>query len=208
MNSQPTVQFMEPPVTEIIDMDVDDTNQAQSSTSSTATCTSKERPMSDLYLGPDDDVEYDFMPPQISRELYLGPDIGFDGGIGAPKPSHHASSDPPGQWISPALYLGPDNMSKEPMESLNISTAESLPALPGLDNEELHSMVREQTHGSLPDPSIPQLLEAERPFRTAWVETSDKLEQADRELQRMQRAEQRHHLRSPPNGCNSTGPLP
>ncbi|KAG1743968.1 uncharacterized protein EDB91DRAFT_1246852 [Suillus paluster] len=45
------------------------------------------------------------------------------------------------------------------------------------------------THGNLPEPSIPQLLEAEQPFRTAWAETSDKLARADWELRRMQRAE-------------------
>ena len=44
-------------------------------------------------------------------------------------------------------------------------------------------------HGNLPDPSIPQLLEAERPFRTAWADTSDKLRRADEDLRRMQRAE-------------------
>ena len=44
-------------------------------------------------------------------------------------------------------------------------------------------------HGNLRDPSIPQLLEAERPFRTAWADTSDKLRRADEDLRRMQRAE-------------------
>lgn len=44
--------------------------------------------------------------------------------------------------------------------------------------------------GGLPDPSIQQLIEAERPFRTAWAETSDKLRKADADLQRLQRVEQ------------------
>ncbi|KAG1734784.1 hypothetical protein EDB19DRAFT_1910910 [Suillus lakei] len=45
-------------------------------------------------------------------------------------------------------------------------------------------------HGNLRDPSIPQLLKAERPFRMAWADTSDKLRRADEDLRRMQRAEQ------------------
>jgi hypothetical protein len=43
--------------------------------------------------------------------------------------------------------------------------------------------------GDLPDPSIPLLLEAERTFRIAWLDTSDKLRRADADLQRLQRAQ-------------------
>jgi hypothetical protein len=43
--------------------------------------------------------------------------------------------------------------------------------------------------GDLPDPSIPQQLEAERPFRMAWAETSDKLRRAEADLLRLQRAQ-------------------
>ncbi|KAG2154493.1 uncharacterized protein EDB93DRAFT_1248294 [Suillus bovinus] len=46
-----------------------------------------------------------------------------------------------------------------------------------------------QRHGHIPNPSIQQLLKAERPFRTAWAETSDKLRRADEDLRRLQRAE-------------------
>ncbi|KAG1743264.1 uncharacterized protein EDB91DRAFT_1247345 [Suillus paluster] len=138
MNSYPTVQFMEPPVTEIIEMDIDDTSQAQSLTSSTGPWMREKCPMfDDLYLGLDYDVEYESMPLQISQELYLSPEDNFNGVIGVPEPSHCASSDPPGQVISPALYLGPDDMSDEPMQSLNPTTAKCLPACPALDNEEL-----------------------------------------------------------------------
>ncbi|KAG1722447.1 uncharacterized protein EDB91DRAFT_1256066 [Suillus paluster] len=213
MHSHPTVRFTEPPVTDIIEMDIDDASQAQSSTSLTDPWMREERLMfDDLYLGLDDEVEYESMPPHISRELYLGPEDDFDGGIGAPKPSHRASSDPPGQAISPVLYLGPEEMSDEPMEYLNPPNAECLSAPPALNNEELQAMIQEcwpfgsyhdvglqnlqtrlvnftTTHRNLPDPSIPQLLEAEQPFQTAWAETSDKLAWADQELQRMQRAE-------------------
>ncbi|KAG1740131.1 uncharacterized protein EDB91DRAFT_1082109 [Suillus paluster] len=100
-------------------------------------------PSDDLYLGPDDEVEYESMPLHISRELYLGPEDDFNGGIGAPEPSHRVSSDPPGQAISPALHLGPEEMSDEHMEYLNPPNAECLPAPPALDNKELQAIVRE-----------------------------------------------------------------
>ncbi|KAG1723306.1 uncharacterized protein EDB91DRAFT_1087852 [Suillus paluster] len=185
MHSHPTVQFTEPPVTDIIEMDIDNGGQAQSSTSLTDPWMGEERPMfDDLYLGPDDEVEYESMPPHISRELYLSLEDDFDGRIGAPELSHHVSSDPPGQAISLALYLGPEEMSDEPMEYLNPPNADCLPAPPALNNEELQAMVQEfrpfgsyhdvglqnlearlanftTTHRNLPDPSIPQLLEAE-----------------------------------------------
>ncbi|KAG1721822.1 uncharacterized protein EDB91DRAFT_1088338 [Suillus paluster] len=188
MHSHPTVRFTEPLVTDIIKMDINDASQAQSSTSSTDLWMREEWPMfDDLYLGPDDEVEYESMPPHISRELYLGLEDNFDGGIGVPEPSHRTSSDPPGQAISLALYLGPEEMSNEPMEYLNSPNAKCLLAPLALDNKELQAMVREfwpfgsyhdmelqnlqtrlanftTTHGNLPEPSILQLLEAERPF--------------------------------------------
>ncbi|KAG1726796.1 uncharacterized protein EDB91DRAFT_1254167 [Suillus paluster] len=168
MHSHPTVQFMEPPVTDIIEMDIDDASQAQLSTSSTDPWMREEQPMfDDLYLGLEDEVEYESMPPHISQELYLSPEDDFDGGI------------------VQALYLGPEEMSDEPMEYLNPPNAKCLPAPPALDNKELQAMVREfqpfgsyhdvglqnlqtrladftTTHGNLPELSIPQLLEAER----------------------------------------------
>jgi hypothetical protein len=44
-----------------------------------------------------------------------------------------------------------------------------------------------QHYGRVPDPTVAQLLEADRPFRTAWADTSDKLKKADADLRRMQR---------------------
>ncbi|KAG1748877.1 uncharacterized protein EDB91DRAFT_1079011 [Suillus paluster] len=157
MHSHPTVQFTEPPVTDIIEMDIDDGGQAQLSTSSTDLWMGEEWPMfDDLYLGLDDEVEYESMPLHISRELYLSPEDDFNGGIGVPEPSHRASSDPPGQAISPALYLGPEEMSDEPMEYLNPPNADCLPAPPVLDNEELQAMVREfRPFGSYHDVGSP-----------------------------------------------------
>jgi hypothetical protein len=44
-----------------------------------------------------------------------------------------------------------------------------------------------QYYGCVPDPTVAQLLETDRPFRTAWADISDKLLKADADLQRMQR---------------------
>ncbi|KAG1782881.1 hypothetical protein EV702DRAFT_1264838 [Suillus placidus] len=82
-----------------------------------------------------------------------------------------------------------------------------------LDYEDLHAMVREfmpirsydhteiesildrlgdyeQHHGNIPDPTVAQLLEADRPFRITWAETCNKLRKADADLRRMQRVRQ------------------
>jgi hypothetical protein len=48
----------------------------------------------------------------------------------------------------------------------------------------------QQRHGHLPEPTVHQLLEADRPFRVAWADTSDKLRRADMDLRRLQRAKQ------------------
>jgi hypothetical protein len=39
----------------------------------------------------------------------------------------------------------------------------------------------------VPDPTVAQLLEADRPFWMAWAETCNKLQKADADLWRMQR---------------------
>lgn len=61
-----------------------------------------------------------------------------------------------------------------------------------LEDQSIQDRLREYKRhaGGLPDPSIQQLIEAERPFRTAWAEASDKLKKADADLQRLQRVEQ------------------
>ncbi|KAG2347754.1 hypothetical protein BDR05DRAFT_944777 [Suillus weaverae] len=74
--------------------------------------------------------------------------------------------------------------------------------------EDLHAMVREfmpigsydhtgnrlgdyeQCHGNLPDPTVAQLLEANRPFCITWAETCNKFRKADADLWRMQRVRQ------------------
>ncbi|KAG1721035.1 hypothetical protein EDB19DRAFT_1917579 [Suillus lakei] len=206
MNSLPAVRFNEPPVTDYNSMDVDDSSVSRVS-------------LDDLYLGPDEDIEYH---PVSSRP----PDVL----VAIPDRSPPAQADQPGLVINPDLYLGPEDDVIDIDEMPNIADAEcDAPAppeesmlyetstkshsdQPDLTNEDLRSMVQDfrpfgsyehtglqsiqdrlgdykHRHGNLPDPSIPQLLEAERPFRMAWVDTSDKLRRADEDLRRMQRAE-------------------
>ncbi|KAG1761646.1 hypothetical protein EDD22DRAFT_953829 [Suillus occidentalis] len=78
------------------------------------------------------------------------------------------------------------------------------PELP-LNNEELHAKVQEfmpiisydqtkiqiivdhlgdyqQRYGHVPDPTVAQLLKADRLFQMAWADTSDKLQKADADL--------------------------
>jgi hypothetical protein len=44
-----------------------------------------------------------------------------------------------------------------------------------------------QRYAHVPDPTVAQLLEADRPFQNAWADTSNKLLKADADLRRMQR---------------------
>ncbi|KAG1722199.1 hypothetical protein EDB19DRAFT_1916810 [Suillus lakei] len=160
-------------------------------------------PLDDLYLGPDEDIEYHPVssgtPDVLAAipDLYLGPE---DDVIDVDEMPDFADA----KCDAPA----------PPEESMlsDATSTESHSDQPDLANEDLRSMVRDfrpfgsyehtglqsiqdrlgdykHRHGNLPDPSIPQLLEAERPFRTAWADTSDKLRRADEDLRRMQRAE-------------------
>ncbi|KAG0694697.1 hypothetical protein DFH29DRAFT_880549 [Suillus ampliporus] len=165
MSSHPAVRFNEPPVTDYNAMDLDESSVSRVS-------------LDDLYLGPDDDIEYDSVssgPLDVLAEI-------------------------PALPIDPDLYLGPEDDPIDAPSEVSMSSDETSTKLhaerPELTNEDLYSMVQEfrpfgsfEHTGYLPDPSIPQLLEAERPFRTAWAETSDKLKRADADLQRLQRAE-------------------
>ncbi|KAG0699335.1 hypothetical protein DFH29DRAFT_1002112 [Suillus ampliporus] len=196
MSSHPAVRFNEPPVTDYNAMDLDESSVSQVS-------------LDDLYLGPDDDIEYDSVSSgpldvlaeipalPIDPDLYLGPE---DDHIDVDELPDSADAEPDAP-APPEVSMSSDETSTE-------LHAEQ----PELTNEDLYSMVREfwpfgsfehtglksikdrlgdytRRNGDLPDPSIPQLLEAERPFRTAWAETSDKLKRADADLQRLQRAE-------------------
>ncbi|KAG1727974.1 uncharacterized protein EDB91DRAFT_1086273 [Suillus paluster] len=187
MNSHPTVRFNDPPATKYYSMDIDDSTQSGTSTD-------------DLYLGPDDDIEDDSVSSSGPDQLPL------------------AQYDQPVQYIDPDLYLGPDEdlidcddepgsvyarcespVTSEVSMSSNERPAECDPVHLEVTNEDLHAMGHsntpdtqqlQQDNGGLPAPSIPLLIEAERPFQIAWADTSDKLRRADAELQRLRRAEQ------------------
>ncbi|KAG1726591.1 hypothetical protein EDB19DRAFT_1914577 [Suillus lakei] len=203
MSSHPAVRFNDPPVTDYNSMDVDESFVSRAS-------------LDDLYLGPDEDIEYH---PVSSRP----PDV---------LAAIPTQADQLGLAINPDLYLGPEDdvinidempdfadaecdalaPPEESMLSDETSTKSHSDQL-DLANEDLHLMVWDfrpfgsyehtglqsiqdqlgdykHRHGNLCEPSIPQLLKAEQPFRTAWVDTSDKLRRADEDLRRMQRAEQ------------------
>ncbi|KAG0692472.1 hypothetical protein DFH29DRAFT_1008595 [Suillus ampliporus] len=195
MSSHPAVRFNEPPVTDYNAMDLDESSVSRVS-------------LDDLYLGPDDDIDYDSVSSgpldvlaeipalPIDPDLYLGPE---DDLIDVDELPDSADADPDAP-APPEV-----SMSYETSTKLHAEQSE-------LTNEDLYSMVREfrpfrsfehtglksikdrlgdytRRNGDLPDPSIPQLLEAKRPFRMAWAETSDKLKRADADLQRLQRAE-------------------
>ncbi|KAG2158035.1 uncharacterized protein EDB93DRAFT_1246527 [Suillus bovinus] len=162
----------------------------------------------DLYLGPDEDFMPEFpdksLPAQpdqpgspIHPDMYLGPE---DDLIDCEVKLEHADLD---SGVSGAPVVSRALIAKSPERDL---------PHPDVTYEELLAMVRDlrpfesynntgiqsiqdrvwdykQQHRHIPDPSIQQLLEAERPFQTAWAETSDKLRRADEDLQRLQRAE-------------------
>ncbi|KAG1734384.1 uncharacterized protein EDB91DRAFT_1084047 [Suillus paluster] len=208
MNSHPTVRFNDPPATEYYSMDVDDSTQ--SGTSTDDLYLGPDDDIEDdsvsssgpgvLAAIPDQlpPAQYDQPVQYIDLDLYLGPDedlIDCDDELG----SVYARCESP--------------VASEVSMSSNERPAECDPAHPEVTNEDLHVMVREfrpigsfehselqslqdrlssykQVNGGLPAPSIPLLIKAERPFRITWADTSDKLQRADAELQRLRRAEQ------------------
>ncbi|KAG2155978.1 uncharacterized protein EDB93DRAFT_1247623 [Suillus bovinus] len=158
----------------------------------------------DLYLGPDEDFMPEFpdksllaQPDQpgfpIHPDMYLGPE---DDLIDCEVKQEHADSDSEVSVIakSPEHDLPHLDVTYEellamvwdlwPFESYNHT---------GIQSIQDRVWDYKQRHGHIPDPSIQQLLKAERSFRTAWAETSDKLRRADEDLRRLQRAE---HLTS------------
>ncbi|KAG1882258.1 hypothetical protein F4604DRAFT_1678657 [Suillus subluteus] len=127
----------------------------------------------DLYLGPEDDlIECDDAPPVPDSPMTVHPVV-----------------------------------SEAPLSS-RATTPGHQSTQPDLTNEELRAMIQEfmpigsydqtknrlgdyqQRQGHIPHPTVAQLLEADRPFRMAWAETSDKLRRADMDLRRMQRVRQ------------------
>ncbi|KAG2032645.1 hypothetical protein BDR03DRAFT_1014995 [Suillus americanus] len=199
MSPHPAVRFLDPLVTDYNFMDVDDSYMGRESPDDLDD-------LDDLYLGPDDDIEYDTMsagPPDALATI--------------PDQSDPGQGDDASCLINPDLYLGPeddvidvdelpdaaDPPTFDPATSeVSISSKKSSTELPAdqpeLNYEEVCLMARElhpfgkyqhpeyqsirdrlsdytRRAEGLPDPSLQQLLEAKRPFRTAWAKTSDKL---------------------------------
>ncbi|KAG1743163.1 hypothetical protein EDD22DRAFT_1006262 [Suillus occidentalis] len=131
----------------------------------------------DLYFGPEDDlIEFDDGPAVPDSPMTVNESM--------PEP-HPASLD----------------VQEAPIPSQSSTPGRQSPG-PSLNNEELRAMIQEfmpigsydqtesdyhQRYGRVPDPTVAQLLEADRPFRTAWADTSDKLRKADADLRRMQK---------------------
>ncbi|KAG2037497.1 hypothetical protein BDR03DRAFT_999954 [Suillus americanus] len=169
MSPHPAVRFLDPLVTNYNSMDVDDSSMGQESLDD----------LDDLYLGPDDGIEYDTMSTRPPDALAAIPDQSDPG-----------QADDAGHLIDPDLYLRPEDDVIDVDElpdaadppTFDLATSEvsissnksstKLPAdQPELDFEEVHLMARElhpfgkyQHPECLPDPSLQQLLEAERPF--------------------------------------------
>ncbi|KAG1759657.1 hypothetical protein EDD22DRAFT_849098 [Suillus occidentalis] len=139
----------------------------------------------DLYLGPKDDL------------------IEFDDSLAVPDSSMTVNES------MPEPHLASPAVPEAPIPSNSVTPGRHMPE-PPLNNEELHAMIEEfmpigsydqteiqtivdclgdyqQHYGHVPDPTVAQLLEADRPFWTAWADTSDKLKKADADLRRMQR---------------------
>ncbi|KAG2039876.1 hypothetical protein BDR03DRAFT_980507 [Suillus americanus] len=150
LSPHPAIRFLDPPVTDYNSMDVDDSSMGRESL--------------------DDDIEYDTMSAGPPDALAAYP------------------ADDAGCLIDPDLYLRPEddviNVDELPdaadPPTFDPATSEvSFSYQPELDFEEVHLMAQElhpfgkyQHPECLPDPSLQQLLEAERPFQTAWAETS------------------------------------
>ncbi|KAG1717404.1 hypothetical protein EDD22DRAFT_946152 [Suillus occidentalis] len=191
MSSQHGVRFHDLPATECTFMVVDEPSDSQMSLDS----------LDDIYLGPDEELDSD-----------SGLSAGLDVLDEIPTQSHLAQGDDLSLLNAPDMYLRPEGdliefddgpaMPDSPMTGENPRMS--------LNNEELRAMIQEfmpirsydqteiqtivdrlgdyhQCYGRVPDPTVAQLLEADRPFRTAWADTSDKLLKADADLRRMQR---------------------
>ncbi|KAG1722775.1 hypothetical protein EDD22DRAFT_934936, partial [Suillus occidentalis] len=139
----------------------------------------------DLYLGPEDDlIEFDDGPAVPDSPMTVNESM--------PEPCP-ASPDVPEAPI-PFQSATPGRQTPEPPltnEELRAMIQEFMP-IGSYDQTEIQTIVDRlgdyhQRYGHVPDPTVAQLLEADRPFRTAWADTSDKLLKADADLRRMQR---------------------
>ncbi|KAG1886715.1 hypothetical protein F4604DRAFT_1917538 [Suillus subluteus] len=143
----------------------------------------------DLYLGPEDDlIECDDAPAV--------PDSPMTATKSTPEPPsvHPVVSEAP---LSSLRNHSQDvnRLSRiSPMKNSCAMIQEFMP-IGSYDQTEIQSIIDrlgdyQQRQGHIPHPTVAQLLEADRPFRMAWAETSDKLRRADMDLRRMQRVRQ------------------
>ncbi|KAG1760457.1 hypothetical protein EDD22DRAFT_848457 [Suillus occidentalis] len=138
--------------------------------------------------------------------MYLRPEddlIEFDDGLAVPDSPMTVNES------MPESRLASLDVPEAPIPSQSATPRHQSP-VPSLNNEELRAMIQEfmpigsydqteiqtivdhlgdyhQHYGCVPDPTVAQLLKADRPFHTAWADTSDKLKKADADLWRMQR---------------------
>ncbi|KAG1764989.1 hypothetical protein EDD22DRAFT_881653 [Suillus occidentalis] len=210
MSSQHGVRFHDPQASECTSMDVDEPSDSRMSLDSLDDIyLGLDEDLdsdSGSSAGPDvlDEIPTQSHPAQgddlsllNAPDLYLRPKddlIEFDDGLAVPdSPMTVNESMPEPRPASP-------DVQEAPIPSQSATPGRQSP-VPSLNNEELRAMIQEfmpigsydqteiQTirYGRVPDPTVAQLLEADRPFRTAWADTSDKLQKADADLRRMQR---------------------
>ncbi|KAG2351432.1 hypothetical protein BDR07DRAFT_1385984 [Suillus spraguei] len=139
-------------------------------------------PCEDVYLGPDDEIDYDYGSSGVPDVLDAVPGIAI--------PAH---ATPP-KCQSPIPELSNEDlhaMLRElmPLGSYDQTECEHL-IVHHLNQFWIAWTITNSVMAIFQRPTVHQLLEADRPFRVAWADTSDKLRRADMDLQRLQRAKQ------------------
>ncbi|KAG0703825.1 hypothetical protein DFH29DRAFT_874272 [Suillus ampliporus] len=162
MSSHPAVRFNEPPVTDYNAMDLDESSVSRVS-------------LDDLYLGPDDDIEYDSVSSgpldvlaeipalPIDPDLYLGPEDDLidvdelpdsaDGETDAPAPPEVSMSS---DGTSTELHVERPELTNE-----DLCRWSGSPAIGSFEHTGLKSIKDRlgdytRRNGNFPDPSIPQ----------------------------------------------------
>ncbi|KAG1736487.1 hypothetical protein EDD22DRAFT_924106 [Suillus occidentalis] len=180
MSSQHGVRFHDPPATECTSMDVDEPSESRMSLDS----------LDDIYLGPDEDLDSDSGSSAAQSHPAQDDLIEFDDGPAVPdSPMTVNESMPEPRPASPDVQEAPiPSQSATPgrqSPELRAMIQEFMP-IGSYDQTEIQTIVDRlgdyhQRYGRVPDST------ADRPFRTAWADTSNKLRKADADLRRMQR---------------------
>ncbi|KAG1817189.1 uncharacterized protein BJ212DRAFT_1299349 [Suillus subaureus] len=126
MSPQSAIRFNDPLVTDYNSMDVDESTVSRAS-------------LDDLYLGPDDDIEYD-SPSSGSLDVLAA----------IPNQSPLAQADHPGFLIDLDLYLGPeddiinvDELPDSANPKIDVPAASEASMSYDTSNEDLRSMAQE-----------------------------------------------------------------